>query len=515
MKNKMSKIAFVVLSFVFVLSTCITVFALTSLSVSNTQNGIEAILNFNKQEYNANENVEVTLNVKNNNSYAVKNISTELIVPSTIKLATGSLNQETFSLNAGESKVQEVALEKVVETNNEPTTNSPQTGDNVVVYIAMMVISAVGLVVIAVKKKWIHKKKVMSLVLCFTLVGAMTLTSVVNADVAVKEFIVEGTIKYDGEDVVIKGKVTYDYEVYSKVQIDGVDKGMYAEGNTVTITAEDAPEGKHFAGWTVVKGNVTLTDANSSTTTFVMGKEDVEIKSNYEVNKYTIEVTSGKNGKVSPASSVSVNYGENQEFKITPNTGYHIEKVEVDGQDKGTDDTYTFTDVKENHTIKATFAINPYTITATAGANGTITESARLNNGDSKTFTMTANTGYGVKNVKVDGTSVGPVTSYTFKNVSASHTIEVEFDTAITVSNATDFRNAVKQDGIIILANDITLDDDGDVEISKNVIIHGNGREINLPTYKGANWSRAIFIKLLDGAVVKFENCDFTGNRLC
>lgn len=124
MKNKMSKVAFIMLSFVFVLSTCMTVLALTSLSVSNKQNGIEATLNFNKQEYKANENVEVTLNVKNNNSYAVKNIQTELIVPSTLKLSTGNLKAEAFSLNAGESKVQEVALEKVVETNNNiPTTN--------------------------------------------------------------------------------------------------------------------------------------------------------------------------------------------------------------------------------------------------------------------------------------------------------------------------------------------------------------------------------------------------------
>ena len=69
---------------------------------------------------------------------------------------------------------------------------------------------------------------------------------------------------------------------------------------------------------------------------------------------------------------------------------------------------------------------------------------------------MTANSGYGVKDVKVDGTSVGPVTSYTFDNVKETHTIEVVFDTATIVTDATSFRNAVKQDGIIVLANDIT-----------------------------------------------------------
>lgn len=431
MKNKMSKIAFVMLSCVFVLSTCMTVFALTSLSVSNTQNGIKATLNFNKEEYDANEKVDVTLSVRNNNSYAVKNIQTELIVPSTIKLSKGSLKEETFLLNAGESKVQELVLEKVIETDSEVIPSNPQTGDNVVVYIAMMSISAVSLVVIAVNKKWIHKNKVMSLVLGFTLVGAITLTSVVNADVAVKEFIVEGTIKYDGEDVVIKGKVSYDYEIYSKVQIDGVDKGMYAEGNTVNITAEDAPEGKHFAGWTVVKGNVTLADVNSLTTTFVMGAEDVEIKSNYEVNTYTI--------------------------------------------------------------------------TSTTNEGGTITESVTLNYGESKTFTITANSGYGVNDVTVDGMSVGPITSYTFENVKENHKIEVEFDRAITVKTAQEFRNAVTQDGIIVLANDITLDVNEDVEIIGNIIIHGNDYTINLPTTANVIFSNKY-------SIIRLVNCHFVGN---
>ncbi len=279
MKNKILKIVATLLSIVFVLSTCMTVFAISFKSVTESQNGIEATLSFDNEEYKVDENVNVTLNVKNNNSYVVKNIQTEIIVPSTMKLTKGSLKQEDFSLNAGESKAQEIVLEKVVGVNMDGAIiNSPQTGDNVVVYIAMMVISASALVVIAVKKKWINKKGVISFVLCFTLVGAMTLTSVVNADATTKEFTVEGTIKVDGEDVVIKGKVTYTHEIYSKLQIDGADKGMYVEGDTVTITAEDAPEGKHFTGWTVVKGNVTLADKNSKTTTFVMGTEEVEIK---------------------------------------------------------------------------------------------------------------------------------------------------------------------------------------------------------------------------------------------
>ena len=74
--------------------------------------------------------------------------------------------------------------------------------------------------------------------------------------------------------------------------------------------------------------------------------------------------------------------------------------------------------------------ITNYTITATAGANGTISPSGEVTvaEGTNKTFTITANSGYHIKDVKVNGTSVGAVATYTFENVSANATITVEFE---------------------------------------------------------------------------------------
>ena len=69
-----------------------------------------------------------------------------------------------------------------------------------------------------------------------------------------------------------------------------------------------------------------------------------------------------------------------------------------------------------------------YTITATAGTGGSISpSSASVVSGGSKTFTVTANEGYAISDVLVDGKSVGAVGSYTFSNVSASHSIAVSF----------------------------------------------------------------------------------------
>lgn len=74
--------------------------------------------------------------------------------------------------------------------------------------------------------------------------------------------------------------------------------------------------------------------------------------------------------------------------------------------------------------------LSSYTITASAGENGSISpegESA-VTEGDSLTYKITANEGYAVRDVLVDGESVGKVDTYTFSNVDKAHTIQAEFE---------------------------------------------------------------------------------------
>ena len=70
-----------------------------------------------------------------------------------------------------------------------------------------------------------------------------------------------------------------------------------------------------------------------------------------------------------------------------------------------------------------------YTIKTTAGAGGSISPSGSVSvrEGRDQTFTITPDKGYAVSNVKIDGKSIGAVKSYTFENVSRTHTIEVIF----------------------------------------------------------------------------------------
>ena len=85
--------------------------------------------------------------------------------------------------------------------------------------------------------------------------------------------------------------------------------------------------------------------------------------------------------------------------------------------------------------------IPTFTITATAGANGSISPSGdtTVAQGANQTYTITANSGYHIKDVKVNGSSVGTAATYTFTNVTANATITVEFevDTVSHVCNPT------------------------------------------------------------------------------
>lgn len=77
-----------------------------------------------------------------------------------------------------------------------------------------------------------------------------------------------------------------------------------------------------------------------------------------------------------------------------------------------------------------------YSISASAGAGGSISPSGTttLVKGDSKTFSITPSSGYKISSVKVDGASVGAVSSYTFSNITSGHTISAEFASNASVS---------------------------------------------------------------------------------
>jgi hypothetical protein len=144
---------------------------------------------------------------------------------------------------------------------------------------------------------------------------------------------------------------------------------------------------------------------------------------------YTILASINGDGAISPAGTVTVVEGTDQSFTITPNAGSTIVDVFVDGVSVGAVSTYTFTQVSQNHTVSADFDYITYTISASADTGGSIspTGSVSVNDGSSQGYTITPSAGYQVADVLVDGASVGPVSTYTFDQVSENHSIHATF----------------------------------------------------------------------------------------
>ena len=167
-----------------------------------------------------------------------------------------------------------------------------------------------------------------------------------------------------------------------------------------------------------------------------------------QAKDFTITATANGGGTISPSGTITVTEGEDQTFAISASDGYKIADVKVDGTSVGAVDSYTFEDVKANHSIEATFTkeggivppITYYTITASAGEGGAINPSGtiRVPAGGDRTFTISAAEGYEIADVLVDGQSVGAVDSYTFENVRANHTISVVFQEASGIADPDD-----------------------------------------------------------------------------
>jgi flagellar hook assembly protein FlgD len=192
--------------------------------------------------------------------------------------------------------------------------------------------------------------------------------------------------------------------------------------------------------------------ATNPTYTFSNVTVNHTISAAFSVNTFTITASAGANGSISPSGIVSVNSGATSTFTMTPNTGYHVSDVLVDGASVGAVGSYTFTNVTANHTIAASFAINTYTITASAGANGTISPSGvvSVNSGATTTFTITPNSGYHVSDVLVDGVSQGAITSYPFTNVTANHTIIASFAiNTYTITASAGANGTISPSGIV------------------------------------------------------------------
>ena len=226
------------------------------------------------------------------------------------------------------------------------------------------------------------------------------------------------------------------YKITATVIGDGImsDSGdIYMLENSDKTFTFSANTGYHIES--VVIDSVALvgddlTNAITNGYTFTNITRNHTIAVTFVINTYTITVIQAENGTISEAQE-SYNYGTSAYFTITANEGYYIEYLLIDGEKyTSTLTEYTFTNISDNHTISALFDLTSFSITANPTTNGTISPSGISNvlYGEDLNYTFTPDTGYKIKDVKIDNVSIGAVDYYTFVNVDCSHTISVEYE---------------------------------------------------------------------------------------
>ena len=208
-----------------------------------------------------------------------------------------------------------------------------------------------------------------------------------------------------------------------------------AAGTTITLTATPKT-GYHFKEWEVISGGVTIKDDK-----FLMPNDNVEVKAIFEKDapaptEYTITYDLAGGTAEGNPDTYTIETGTFT-LKNPTKSGYTFTGWSGTGLDGENNMTVTIpTGSTGNRTYTAHWRYNGsghsysyYTIKATAGAGGSISPSGNVSvrEGRDQTFTITPDKGYAVANVKIDGKSIGAVKSYTFENVSRTHTIEVIF----------------------------------------------------------------------------------------
>ena len=117
------------------------------------------------------------------------------------------------------------------------------------------------------------------------------------------------------------------------------------------------PDSTRIEANTTYRWRFTPTGANYATLT---GKIELYHESSsggggWYDSYYTIEATAGTGGSISPSGSVSVREGRDQTFTITPDKGYAVANVKIDGESIGAVKSYTFENVSKAHAIEVIF----------------------------------------------------------------------------------------------------------------------------------------------------------------
>lgn len=200
---------------------------------------------------------------------------------------------------------------------------------------------------------------------------------------------------------------------------------VYYGAAATAVTAVPTTPGYSFVNWTGT-GGFSTTTANPLTVTNVTAPQT--ITANFAIVSVNVSMGSGVTG---PAT---IAYGGSATYTITAPTGYTVQDVTVNGVSIGAETSYTVVNALVDQTILATFSIQSFDITMSPGVSGPATVAY----GSLPTYQF-AVPGFNVVDVKINGVTVGAVSSYTYTSgINANQTISVSY--AASSASATPLR---------------------------------------------------------------------------
>jgi hypothetical protein len=239
---------------------------------------------------------------------------------------------------------------------------------------------------------------------------------------------------FNGSENIVTSVSVIEPEVWTHVALtfDGSVLKLYVNGQPEASAAVTTPA-HTFTSPEFIMGPSNCTGSYYQGQIFDVGLVDYALSEEQidDLSRmgYLITSGSGSGGTISPSGAMRFEGGESQTYSIHANAGYIVSDVRVDGISKGAISSYTFHNINTNHSITAVFSPTTYTIAASAGSGGSINPTGQVSAvaGTNRTFTITPNSDYNIADVKVDQVSVGAVSSYTFQNLNANHTIAATF----------------------------------------------------------------------------------------
>ncbi len=216
---------------------------------------------------------------------------------------------------------------------------------------------------------------------------------------------------------------TLNYNAGDGGTISGTASQTVNYGSDGTAVTAVPSTGYHFVSWSdgILTASRTDTDVTAN----------ISVTANFAINTYTLTYTAGANGSISGTTPQTVNYGANgTAVTAMPDAGYHF----VSWSDGLLTASRTDTGVAADLSVTANFAINSYTLSYTAGSNGSITgtPSQTVNYGATGTaVTGVPNAGYHFVNWS-DGSTANPRTD---TNVTANVSVTANFTSSFAPAN--------------------------------------------------------------------------------